>query len=424
MRIKRFILLLLPILLIISFNYIAYAERKILKPPMLLSFNSEEYLDKEYTQSLVELKEIFKKHRDNESLNFVSALFKTTRKDSSIKSVRDLSNEIKKYEQKNKYLFNELNSKITKVKNKIEEGSFNKHQTGVDFEADEKNRVYIISWDEDGREVIKRTPFVPEMKLVIESGYIPQNRDRREIKVYQYFIKNKEESKASFLQLYIENKFSQAYILNKIKSKHGGMSVSYKIKDNLILNVSYPEGYLNYFRFFISNATTEMLIKYNPGQQMDHPFELEEIEGSLPGIIECSVPVSDTEFNPNSVISAEDDIEIAATIVSGVSLGPHRYRYWGKTIGPVPIPEPFEQTRFIEQIISYTNQSISEGWIDKKEVIEYAKNELNKIKKSSNNKNLIKSFLEKIEEYYKKDMILSEAYVLLKYNLEYLLPKM
>ena len=80
-------------------------------------------------------------------------------------------------------------------------------------------------------------------------------------------------------------------------------------------------------------------------------------------------------------------------------------------------------TKFMDQIISYNNQAINAGWIDKPPVIVFTKQGLDTIKNNPYDKEHINKFLAKLEEYYSKNMILSEAYVLLKYNLQYLLSK-
>ncbi|MBI4689270.1 MAG: hypothetical protein HY754_03235 [Nitrospirae bacterium] len=139
----------------------------------------------------------------------------------------------------------------------------------------------------------------------------------------------------------------------------------------------------------MTEKTRYSQVNYHPGLRMEHPFELEEIEESLPGIIECYVPVSDIEFNPHSVMSSENSPEMAGDFLSTKPDTRTKYMYSGNTIGPVPISSPFDKTKFIDQIISYNDQSIEEGWIDKQEVIDYTKAELAKIKNNLHDKNLM-----------------------------------
>jgi hypothetical protein len=421
---KNRILLLMSLIIAISFTCdLAYAERKNLKPPALLSFSPEEYLDKEYKRELDELKALFKEHKNDRAAGKLSELVTIVRKSKSEKGIVEIRNEIEKYKG-NKELFNKLGKKLEKIKTMIESGKFNKNQEGVDFKIDKANRKYIVSWDEKGKEVSKYVHMVPEMELSVEAEIVSKTEAGKKMMVYRYWIENGKHSKASFSELYLENLFPQAYILEKIKGKYGRMSRMFKKSETIMQDVSYPEGYVNYFIFFNYTISDEMLVTYKPGEKQEHPYELEEIEESLPGIVECGVSVSASEFNPSGGISAHTDPEMAVDIIRGLNLGPHRYRYRGKTIGPVPMPEAFDRGAFIDKIISYKDGSIEQGWIDKKPAIDFVNEGLLAIKSNPGDKDRIKEFIAELDEYYKKHQILSEAYALLKYNLEYLLSKM
>jgi len=424
MRIKKMTCIaIVSVLIIIIHNNEAYSARKQLNAPPLLSFNPEEHLDEGYKQRLKEIEDELIKKGETKAVEKIKGIKKTLRKKKAKEKLKEVEKEIEKYKNIDREHYEKLREKIKEIREDIESRRFNKYKEGVDFEVDEANRQYIFRWDEKGKEVVKRTPFVPEMRLIVEAEYIPRQIEGKEVMMYRYWVENQKESKASFYKLYLESKFPQDYIKEKIMGRYGSMSRDVLKYDNIKQSLGYPGGYLNYFRFWNYDYIKDIVIDYHPGQKMEYPFELEDIEGSLPGIIECYVGLSPLDFNPDAGISAEEDPEMAVDILSAKEHGPYRYKYWGKTIGPVPIPEPFDRGEFIEQIIAYNKEAIEEGWIEGKEAVRLIMDGLEKIKADPEDKEEITRILAGIENYKKKGEILSEAYALLRYNLEYLMKK-
>ncbi len=105
----------------------------------------------------------------------------------------------------------------------------------------------------------------------------------------------------------------------------------------------------------------------------------------------------------------------------------------GKTLGPVKLPwedtnyaAPNKTTAMIDRLTGYMGESYDEGWIEDINVRDDLTNRLAEIKnnykagKTSEAKAILQGILDYIEPYKDTDkVILSEAYGLLKYNLEY-----
>lgn len=100
-----------------------------------------------------------------------------------------------------------------------------------------------------------------------------------------------------------------------------------------------------------------------------------------------------------------------------------------KTLGPTAPPADFKATSFIDYIISMKHEAFSLGWITNKGIensldakLENAKME---IMQGNNNtaKNILEAFINEVEAQKDKHLT-SEAYGLLKYNVEYLIGRL
>ena len=96
----------------------------------------------------------------------------------------------------------------------------------------------------------------------------------------------------------------------------------------------------------------------------------------------------------------------------------------GKTIGPAAPPDPFDSQKFLERLSSIIDESLKEGWIEDKKVAQNLKKGLESARDaygSGDKKRLesrLRDLLKKVEEE-KDRSLLSEAYALLKYNVQY-----
>lgn len=390
-----------------------YAERRLLKQPGIATFNPSDFFSNQYKEDLNKLRILFEKHDDKKGLALHKSLSETIRPDKSFKMLNDLQKEIIKYNN-DPDIFEELKQIIDKMLSDVKGGRFYSGKGGVDFKIDEKNKRYVLTWMDgvippfEFEEVTKYVPMPPRMSLIIKAEFVPLTRDGKDIKIFRYWVENRKDSEDRFDELSLFNPFPFSYS-TKIKAYE--YHISETIKTRMV--TTNPPDYFN-LRHSEKGGTKI----YKPGKAMDFPYEVQEMPGGLPGIIEGYIHSS---YEVSRYLSAESDPPAAWDIV-GKSFTQHMYR--GKTIGPVPIPDPFEKSEFIDKIISYNEESIKEGWNDKPEVIEFTRKGLEEIKKNINNKEMINSFISRIEGYYKEEKILSEAYALLKYNLEYLMSKM
>jgi uncharacterized FlaG/YvyC family protein len=416
-------LLFATFLIIISnVNNFAFAARKPLQAPSVAIFTPEKYLDETYKINLDSVILEATKLGDANINNAFKSLYKTTRKDKAISIIQSIENGLLQYKETSAELYKDTSSLLSIIKKEVEEGEFNRYHDGIDFQVDMQGGNYVLSWlDDDNKEVVKNVPMPPLMYVILRGEYLPIRKGNNEVYVYRYWVNNGVTSGAKITDLYLENKFSQSYIRSKIESRFGKMSVSFKVSDNAKLSLTYPQGYLNFFVFKFFRIKEETLISFKPGQKNDFPFELEEVDGGIPGIIECFFDLSESDYVPYRKLTSEDP-RMALDIFVG--LGKGRFNYKGSTIGPVPLPASFEKAKFIDQIITYNAQAIAEGWIENQEVINFTTQGLANIKNSPNNKDQVRLFITALEGYYKANQILSEAYVLLKYNLQYLLLKM
>ena len=412
----------ISIVVLLCFAVSANAERKDLSAPESLTFEVENYLSKSYKNNLDKAKGVFQKLNDAKLSSHLAELASTARREKALASLNGLKGAINRYKGKDEALYKELLSVVEAIEKEVVSGTFIKFPEGASFKVDRANRQYILSWDNyEGQEVVKKTPFVGRMNLVLEASYVPMDRDGKEIMVYEYRIENRKGSESSFRELYLESKFPDSYVAGVMKNRYGRKVYTYKISKDRKLLVRAPVGYNKHIKLVHFDLAANLMTKYHPGEKMVDPYVLDEIEGALPGIVKAYVPLRD--FNPHRFISSERDPEMAAEILAEKPGERTKYMYRGNTIGPVPVPDLFSADGFIDKIISYNEQAIVEGWNDRPPVIRFTKEGLSKIKADPGNKERINEFLSKLDGYYGKKQILSEAYALLKYNLEYLLSK-
>lgn len=100
-----------------------------------------------------------------------------------------------------------------------------------------------------------------------------------------------------------------------------------------------------------------------------------------------------------------------------------------KTLGPKDPPDPFIITAFLDTLVSYKHQALDLGWITNKGIansldkkLENARKQLEKgkVKQAIN---MLNAFLNEVEAQKDKHLT-SEAYALLKFNVEYLIQKL
>jgi hypothetical protein len=101
----------------------------------------------------------------------------------------------------------------------------------------------------------------------------------------------------------------------------------------------------------------------------------------------------------------------------------------GKTIGPTAPPEDFKPLTFLSQIVSMKEESKALGWMDNTGILKSLDAKLDNAKKKleSNDtktaRNILEAFLNEVEAQKDKHLT-SEAYALLKFNVQYLLGRL
>jgi len=96
----------------------------------------------------------------------------------------------------------------------------------------------------------------------------------------------------------------------------------------------------------------------------------------------------------------------------------------GNTLGPVAPPDTFDPQKFLGRLSSMIDESLKEGWIEDGNVVQDLEKGLESARgavKSGDEKQLestLRDLLEKVEKE-KGRSLLSEAYALLKYNVQY-----
>lgn len=163
-----------------------------------------------------------------------------------------------------------------------------------------------------------------------------------------------------------------------------------------------------------------------PGQSLDG-FAI--ISQGLPAIRDISV-------HPKWVLVTEgdvtqEDIEKSKKIEEEIT-------WKGKTIGPTAPPADFKPVEFLNYIINLKHQASSLGWITNKGIENSLDVKLDNAKAKLNQgntiaaKNILEAFINEVEaqgcESYEKcpsgKHLTSEAYALMKYNVQYLINKL
>jgi len=269
---------------------------------------------------------------------------------------------------------------------------------GIKFSVDKKRRVYIVHDDYVG-DFTNEMAFPPLMDITIEARYELVKEGAAE-KVYKYVLINGSSSEASMYSFELQSLFPpRSWPVRGYERR---------FEDGVVSNLYYPNTTLyttNFFKLY--------QFKYGdyadvaPGERSKEHFEIKDIEGSLPGVLSVYIRVSG--FVTPSV---EDPFYTASRN--------KLFHYSGKTVGPVPEPETLEHEKFLGKIIEYNKESIKQGWNYDKTVIEFTENGFSKISNSTFNAEVIDIFLKELDVFYSKGKILSEGYVLLRYNLEFL----
>ena len=126
--------------------------------------------------------------------------------------------------------------------------------------------------------------------------------------------------------------------------------------------------------------------------------------------------------------SIEDTSENAMTTTQMDSIR-DAVNYHGWTIGPTAPPVNFTSATWLDTLISYKHQALNLGWIDNKGIVNSLDQKLDNAKSqlqkgnTTTVKNTLRALVNEVEAQNGKHLS-SEAYALLKYNVEYLISKL
>lgn len=414
----------------------ALGERRPLDPPPLVEFHLEEHIDEAYRAAI-------------ESLETAAACFDDGALSGPITTFRETLDQQRLQEAGqaltlglDDYRWNsecprsesaareELREKIEQILAIVNRGRYLADPLGVpvQFEIDRERRLYRVSWREwegdvwtggwRGPEVVKEIPFVPKVVAVVEATY--------EDGGYGYEVFNSAESQGSLSRkLEIEG----VGVNRTMVKMHENVPLhrrEFREHDEIFW-FSYPGAhYLQNFGLFLAGGPRTC----EPGQRFTLPPRLKTPWRELPGVVGCWAPIAD--WDPPELSSGLDpEIDPPNVgrmfwkhrILPGAQLGPKkelRFAYHGKTIGPVPVPQPGERAEFAERIRGYFQDARDWGWVKDEAWAQEIEEKLGQLRSADLDPRLVLELIQEVDEAYESGRLLHEAHVLLKYNLEYL----
>lgn len=280
------------------------------------------------------------------------------------------------------------------------EGRYEAHQGKVTL--DEKTGNYLITWiGTDGK--LKTIVFEPSIKVdVIVEAHVQYEEARRKFR-YSYKLRNLKSSQQKLYSFILQTKAPLYRIMLPDEGWIFGPMHGFKVQEGVWMDWAD----VKHDRLGIP-----------PGQEIeDISFE----SSGLPGIVGCYVR---GYAEPMRGVG-EDGMpeEIADTVYDASFKWPY-----GRTIGPVAPPEPFQPREFLQSLMAMLEESLSLGWIDRVETVNFFKSKLAKAEQAMRSKDyaLTKSALREVieeAEKLKETKITSEVYAILRFNAQYLIEK-
>jgi hypothetical protein len=308
----------------------------------------------------------------------------------------------------------------------------------IELEADPERRVYVLKWRDwssdghwgsyTGEYVVWEVPFVPRMEIAVAAIFVETTGPG----AFGYRVRNGLNSRPStgIRHLFVE---SVGLTVERIRLVGQGM-IHHSLPDGNRVSLSvpwtsgsnvYPRNF--HFALYDSPRPDAMGVRAKPGEELAFPPILEVPWPSLPGVVRCWVDAGDYSPRLNAHAVPEHAVRMFYTgggevrTEAGVKIVRANH-YDGKTIGPVPVPvpEPDERAEFVERIGEYLREARYWGWCPDGELADRLEAELARIDPSAPDPEQIARLLQEVELAAESGHLLHEAYVLLKYNLEYL----
>ncbi|GAB4119934.1 MAG: hypothetical protein Kow001_19210 [Acidobacteriota bacterium] len=241
----------------------------------------------------------------------------------------------------------------------------------VEFDTDVEERVYRVSWPTwsgdywrgswTGPEVRRTVRFIPRMDLVVrgELGVSAKGEP-----AYGYAVNNGRGSEGDVALVWIECIGLNRERLELLRRRARWWAVA----EGFVM-FTFPQG--NYLQDFILSVfgPDRRLVVAAPGQTLRVPTELSVPWRSLPGAVSCWVPVWQAGYPvdyPPGMDAEQDPADVTRIFWGGIeNPSPEvghvrsvpRFAFTGKTIGPVPIPEPTERAAFLGRVRQYLREA-------------------------------------------------------------------
>jgi hypothetical protein len=295
------------------------------------------------------------------------------------------------------------------------------------FEVDEARRVYRVSWREwegdvwtggwTGPEEVREIPFVPEVVAFVEGTY--------ESGAYGYRVSNDRRSGAPLSRKTIE--LEAVGMTEPLLRMRQDVSLRDRRREDGsgTLSFSLPSTVSGNYRVSLFDGSTPWFASTGPGEAYTLAPFFRVPWRSLPGMVRCWVRVA--PWDPTTLGSGLDPEREAGNVMFmfpeySMEPGPRgpRFAYTGKTIGPVPVPEPLERAEFVGRIGEYLREARYWGWCPDGELADRLEAELARVDPGAPDPEQIARLLQEVEAAAESGGLLHEAHVLLKYNLEYL----
>jgi hypothetical protein len=413
-------------------------ERRSLDPPELIEFRPSEHFGQEYAEALRAVAELIPLCRSARLQVEYEILMGTLDQERLIDAAERLRQEADGCRAElskighARDLAKELDEAVNSVDRLARSGRYLvPGGVPVEFSVDLERRFYTVRWRQwegtvwegswSGQEETRTVPFVPIVTAWVKARY---NADA---KSYGFEVVNDSTSEATLGRFQLDAEGLTESRVEEIQvALTGRLSCLLKahLEGGRLLHVSLPGSDFRQSFHFARFGPDRMLELAEPGVSTNYPALLRVPWPNLPGIVRCWVevwlyhPGLDVHTDPENVTRI-----FARGYTVTTELGPKslpRFMYHGKTIGPIPVPQPGDRSEFAERIRGYFQEARDWGWVPDDAWAEEMAKELANLDPTEPDPSPILRLVEEAEVAYASERLLHEAHALLKYNLEYL----
>ena len=423
-------LILLALFVLLPIIEEAHGERRILSAPSRVVFSAKNHMSAEYRGLVNSFCELAAESASREHTDVCLSLETTLNQGRLLSTVRQLQSRLLESTRLAGRNVDPLVSKLLEVlraiETKIDSGRY-VLSVPVEFSVDEEAREYRLHWRKwlgadrwsgswSGDLVTRRVKFIPMMRLTVRGFY--QSSDGG---AFGYEVRTGAGSEGSASEIWIE-----ALGLTTERLRRLASSRMYHKRSNVTYAIRPPgRGYLQDFRLQCFDVA-EYIVTAGPEERLSFPPLVKVPWQQLPGVVKCWVGIldfpypigMDSEVDPADLSEMFSGFEIVNSAVGRKKVP--RAMYHGKTIGPVPIPERDHRQAFASKIREYFQEALYWGWASDAELAGKIDDQLGELRRDPSDRQLVAGVLKEIEAGHQSEQLLEEAYILLKYNLEYL----